>query len=404
MNEHSDNSNVKEEVTPTVDTPEPEETAPAQQETPESQPDTKEEPPTERAPSTGRRSGNALAWALLTLIVAGTALLLTPNPWKQPARQWLVAARDWWQPKIAEPPHATAPVAPRHLAAPPAGGSLPKPDDTAREEAAPARPATAPLHAPTAEVNPSEPVASAVMAQPEASETPQIQSPSEHGPSSTGPDHITQQTLDDLQHQIALVARSQQELLTQQKRIAHAALRQQLALLVSSANRLPQMVQVWRNLAQLPGMSERDRDRAQAMQREAATLLAQRERWRKQLREFARQLRQRGTTRRRVALAEVPLLADHPLTAWLDEQFVLYRLPDPASRQRDRLARTLHRVALEMGDDRWPDPAQWQRIRRQLARWIDPRQVAELPERSDTARQQLQALRQQQRRWLEEVR
>ncbi|RMH51053.1 MAG: hypothetical protein D6682_05675 [Zetaproteobacteria bacterium] len=344
------------------------------------------DPEESQAPPPRRGGGHGLSWLLLLLIAAAAALFLVPNPWRDPARRLLADARHWWQPTI-EGERAQPPVrAEQEPAAHPS-----------TESAAAPRPAAGPqpphLVAPPAGEAPAAPPRPEVSA-----EAPPL--PSTPVATSAGPSN---QALDALQRQMERLARSQEALIAGQRQLARTSLREQLALLVAAAGDLPQMARLWQGIARLPGLEEAQRARARRLGDEAQALLHQQRQWHDRLQRLADRLHHPEAPHR-ISLQGISWLAGNPIAAWLDRQFVLYRLPSDDARARERLARRLRRMAQGVARGHWPEESAWRRTRRQLARWLDPDALARLPEGGGEAAARLAALEREQQRWLEEVR
>jgi len=348
------------------------------------------EPPQQRS-----GGGSLLLWLVLLVVVAVGGLLLVPNPWQERAHSGLALLQSWWQPVAVKPVHPAskqaekglpseatdAPLVARVVAAVPISESVVKSvaDPQADE------PITEPVVEPVAVPPPVESVAAVAPA--------------------VAVDDPLNQKIALLNQQLARVANSQKQLVAQQHALASASLRQQISMLSSPTTGLPQMAQGWQQVARRTRLDSASRHRAEQIAAEAERLLVQRQRWQHQLQNSAKQLidMEHGQHGKRRSLRDIPALADFPLTHWLDQQFTLYHLPTAAQQRKHRFAVSLQQMAAAMDDERWPSAKEWRAVRQQISYWLDPEQVASLPQGFDGVRQQLKQLRQQQIAWLGEV-
>ncbi|MDX8413794.1 MAG: hypothetical protein R8J85_06860 [Mariprofundales bacterium] len=347
--------------------------------------------------------GSLLLWLVLLVMVAVGGLLWVPNPWQERAHSGVLLLQSWWQPAVGE--QAVQPTAKRLIA--PSTITADRPVENSV-----AAPAEAEV---VQEITIKEAVAEAVEGQAtegqateggatQVTEQPAVPSVAAIAPPVAVDQHLNHRIV-LLNQQLARVASSQQKLAQQQRALASASLRQQISFLSSSTTGLQQMAQGWQQVAQRVSLPAGARHHAEQVVVEVERLLLQRQRWQQQLQEVAKQLHQpldllHG---KRVALHDIPVLANAPLIHWLDQQFTLYHLPSVIQQRKNHFATRLQQMAAAMDDERWPSDKIWRTARQQISYWLDPEQVASLPQSFDGMQQQLRQLRQRQVAWLEEV-
>jgi len=353
-------------------------------------------------------ANSVLIWVFLLLMIAVGGLLLVPNPWQAKVHHGLDLVRSWWQP-VSVQRTVQGTVSREQPSSLPSDAllldSLP-PNLAPVAHVAPQVEATPPMAGPSLSPHQSENVvAEAPISEPSVVEPPVL--------IATVPvpkvaiDQRLGQQIDQLNRQLQRVASSQQHLAQQQKTIANAALRQQIAFLSSPSTGLQQMVWAWQGVVQLSGLDDQARHRAQAIATEAERLLVQRRQWQQLLQQVAKELRQsvgrHGFDGQRLTLHDISAIEDSAFTHWLDQQFTLYHLPTAEEQRKNHFARTLGQIAAAMDHERWPSAEVWRSTRQQIGYWLDPARIVSLPKGFDGVRQQWFMLRQQQAAWLKEV-
>lgn len=366
----------------------------------------------ERSEPPQQQSGgsNWLLWLVILLVVAVGGLLLIPNPWQARAHSGLAQLQSWWQPVAVE--HAVQPAVQRSVAQ--TEGASASPAEVTKPPSVEHIAVADPVDEPAAESQAVEPITEpAIEAAIEPAAVPHPVSSVVAVAPAAAVDHHLNQKITLLNQQLARVASSQKQLVAQQHAIATASLRQQVSFLSAPTTGLQQMVQGWQQIAATPGLRAKARHHAKQIAAKGEQLFLQRQQWQQRLQELAKQLHQPFTkqhgqqghanTTLKVALHDLPAAADSPLTHWLDQQFTLYQLPTAAQQRKNRFAISLQQMATAMDHELWPSAKQWRKARQQISYWLDPEQLAPLPQNFDGVQQQLKLLRQQQTAWLGEV-
>ncbi|MFQ5345378.1 MAG: hypothetical protein ACE5E3_02905 [Mariprofundus sp.] len=204
-----------------------------------------------------------------------------------------------------------------------------------------------------------------------------------------------------LQSQLQQMQQSQRALQNGLQEQQQMNLQIRLRWIADPASRLPQLQLIWEEISLLPGLSDREREKAASMHALARDRVQQIKQWQSTLNKWADVL---STSRQNMNILPE---SEHPWLAWVLQQFQLRQAPSFEARQRENLRDRLLDVSRQLTLESWPEKGAWQSLQAELLLQIKAMQhdsdaagvETGLPEDFDAIRTDIHTLRQTALQW-----